>query len=436
MRTARKRSPSPSSAKDSGRSGLAARPTCSGKRSSSMARPHTIVGVIPAAAEWPGNVRLWTPFAGDPAQTFQSYGFEAIGRLKKGVSVADAEKDLLRTQQPIWDARDKQHVVSPFARPLHEQFSRNYRDQASTLGYAAAILLIVACANVASVMLARALARRREMGIRLAVGASRTRLARQLFLENLVVAAVGGSIGLGLGSSALKLLLRAAGDQVPPWARFGLDWRVIAFSALVTIATTLLFGWAPALHAHPRQPPRRDARRKRHRRRQALVDAERSRSSSPQSSHSPRCSRLRRPAAARLRSGRARRSRLPSRSRAHVHGRAARGDLPRRCARAWRSGIGSPRGSRRCQESTSVGLVSCPPLGCHWGTFFDIEGRAPLAPGQSNPVTLYRPTSPGYFKAMGIRLKYRAVLRGCRWSEATRDHRQRNVREDLLARRQ
>ena len=76
-----------------------------------------------------GNVRLWTPFAGDPAQTFQSYGFRAIGRLKKGVSVADAEKDLLRTQQPIWDARDKQHVVSPFARPLHEQFSRNYRDR-------------------------------------------------------------------------------------------------------------------------------------------------------------------------------------------------------------------------------------------------------------------------------------------------------------------
>src|SRR5262249_14924721 len=157
--------------------------------------------------------------------------------------------DLLRTQQPIWDARDKQHIVAPFAHPLREQFSRNFRDQASTLEYAAAILLIVACANVASVMLARSLARKREMGIRLAVGASRTRLARRLFLENLVVAIVGGGIGLGLGSAALKLLLRAAGDQVPPWAAFGLDWRVIAFSVFVTIATTFLFGWAPALHA-------------------------------------------------------------------------------------------------------------------------------------------------------------------------------------------
>src|SRR5262249_2911617 len=154
---------------------------------------------VPAAAEWPGNVRLWTPFAGDPAQPFQSYGYEAVGRLKKGVSVADAERDLLRTQQPIWDARDKERIVSPFARPLHEQFSRGFRGQAATLEYAAAILLIVACANVASVMLARALARKREMGIRLAVGASRTRLARQLFLENLVLAILGGGIGLALG---------------------------------------------------------------------------------------------------------------------------------------------------------------------------------------------------------------------------------------------
>ena len=128
------------------------------------------------------------------------------------------------------------------------------------------------------------------MGIRLAVGASRTRLARQLFLENLVVAAVGGSIGLGLGSSALKLLLRAAGDQVPPWARFGLDCAGHCLLGVVTIATTFLFGWAPALHAI-----RGNLRGAMHAastsaRRQALVDAERYQSLSLQSSHSPRCS--------------------------------------------------------------------------------------------------------------------------------------------------
>ena len=179
---------------------------------------HTIVGVMPAAIRFPGNVRLWVPMAGDPAQQYQSYCASAIGRLKAGVRVEDGEKDLLRAHQPIWDARDKDHTVSPFARPLREDLARDFRTQARTLLGAVAILLVVACANVASVMLARALARRREMGIRLAVGASRTRLARQLFVENVVLAALGGAAGLALGHWALRVLITTAGDQIPSWA--------------------------------------------------------------------------------------------------------------------------------------------------------------------------------------------------------------------------
>jgi putative ABC transport system permease protein len=131
--------------------------------------PHTIVGVMPRAAEFPGEVRLWVPMAGDPLQKGQSYGADGLGRLKPGVSADDATRDLLRAQEPIWNARDKDRIVSPFARPLREQFVRNFTAAAKTLLASVALLLVVTCANVASIMLARALARRREMAIRLAV---------------------------------------------------------------------------------------------------------------------------------------------------------------------------------------------------------------------------------------------------------------------------
>ena len=369
-------------------------------------RVHTIVGVAPREAEFPGNVRLWVPFAGDPNQTYQSYGSAGIGRLKPGITAADGEKDLLRTQQPIWDARDKEHIVSPYARPLHEQFVQDYRSTASTLLAAVALLLFVACANVASVMLARALARRREMGIRLAVGASRLRLARQLFVENLVLALLGGVAGLALGRWALGLLLASAGDQVPGWANFALDARIVAFSILLSSATAFLFGWAPALHAI------------RGNLRGAMSDASTATTGGP--------------------GGRRTLSALVAAEFAlaavllvcgglllRAYDRVKHVDPGFRTDHILTFALALPEASYGDDDdkrvlafwdrltarlsaipgATSVGLVSCPPLSCHWGTFYDIEGRAPLAPGQANPVTLYRPATPEYFATMGIRLK-------------------------------
>ncbi len=370
---------------------------------------HTVIGVVPWTAEFPGKVRLWVPFAGDPNQTWQSYGYAGIGRLKPGISVSDAEKDLLRTQQPIWDARDKDHIVSPYARPLHEEFVRDYRSTASTLLTAVALLLFVACANVASVMLARALARRREMGIRLAVGASRLRLARQLFVENIVLATLGGIAGLVLGRWALRLLLASAGDQVPAWASFGLDGRIVAFSIALSAATAFLFGWAPALHAI----------------RGNLRGAMSGRSAGTTGGPG----------------GRRTLSILVAAEFAlaalllvcgglllRAYDRVQHVDPGFRMDHVLTFALALPEASYGDEDdkdnkkimafwdrliqrlsatpgATSVGLVSCPPLTCHWGTFFDIEGRVPLAPGQANPVTLFRPASRGYFQTMGIRLK-------------------------------
>ena len=209
----------------------------------------TIVGVLPADASFPDAVRLWLPRAGDPAQPYESYSGDAIGRLKPGVTVAQADADLKRAHQPIWDASDKDHTVTPFVTALHDTFVRDYRGAAKTVGGAVAVLLLIACANVAAVMLARALARRREMGIRLALGSSRMRLLRQLLIENLMLSVLGGVIGLVAGRWALGALIGIIPDELPRWAAFQTDFRVIAFSVAVVVGAVILFGWAPALHA-------------------------------------------------------------------------------------------------------------------------------------------------------------------------------------------
>ena len=366
--------------------------------------PHTIVGVMPRAAEFPGEVRLWVPVAGDPLQKGQSYGAEGLGRLKPGVSAEDATRDLLRTQEPIWNARDKDRIVSPFARPLREQFVRDFTSAAKTLLAAVGLLLVVTCANVASIMLARALARRREMAIRLAVGASRLRLARQLLVENLVLAALGGLIGLAVGRWALHLLVTTAGDQIPRWANFTLDGRIVAFSVGVSIVTALLFGLAPALHTIRSSV------------RGAISETGTGNTLGPSGRRTLGwlvsaefalaaillvCGGLLMRAYDRVRDTDPGFDPHNVLTFAVSLPDASYPDEPKRLA-FWE------RLSARLQTLPGVesaGIVSCPPLSCHWGTFFVIEGRAPLAPGESNPVTLQRPASPEYFRTMGIRLK-------------------------------
>ena len=294
---------------------------------------------------------------------------------------------------------------------LREDLARGFRTQARTLLGAVALLLVVACANVASVMLARALARRREMGIRLAVGASRTRLARQLFVENLVLATLGGIAGLAAGRWALAVLVTRARDQIPSWADFAVDWRVAAFALVVTAATTVLFGWAPALHAI------------RGNLRGAMHEAGAGTTSGPGGRRTLSwlvAAEFAMAAVLLVCSG------LLFRAYQHVQqvdpGFRPAHVLTFMVALPEASYGGDDEGADAGKKSNAfwdrlnarfaalpgvgaVGVVSCPPLGCHWGTFFYPEGRAPLKPGESNPVVLHRPASPGYFKAMGIRLK-------------------------------
>ncbi len=367
-------------------------------------RPYTIVGVIPAAADFPDEARLWVPLAQDPTPPGGSYNFEGIGRLKPGVTAADANRDLLRAHQPVFDKYDKDRIVSPFVKPLREQLVHDFRSIAKTLLGAVGLLLLVACANVASIMLARSLARRREMGIRLALGASRTRLLRQLLLENLVLGAIGCGVGLLVGSWAVRLLVESVPDEVPHWTTFTTDWRVLLFAVATVLATVVVFGWAPALHAiggdlrsavHDVSKGATGSRRSR-RTLGLLVGAE-----FAMAALLLTCGGLLFRAFDRVRSV------DPGFRTDHLLTfvvplpEAKYDSLDKRLA-FWNS-LDEQLAALPGVES--AGLITCAPFGCHWGSFFRIEGEAPPAPGASRPVTLYLYASASYFKTAGIRLR-------------------------------
>jgi len=369
----------------------------------------TIVGVMPASTSFPDEVRLWVPFAGDPHQPYQSYDGDAIGRLKPGVTVPDADRDLKRAHQSIWDKSDKDHIVSPFVTPLREQFVHDYRTAASTITGAVAMLLLIACANVAAVMLARALARRREMGIRLALGSSRLRLMRQLLAENLVLAAIGGVIGLVAGQWAIGALVRMIPDELPRWAAFHVDARVIVFSLAVVVATVILFGWAPALHAVGG-----DVRSAVHASTSGSTGAPRGRRTLwflvggefALAAMLLVCGALLVKAFDRVRHV------DPGFRADHVltfsvpisEGTRSK---PEQWVVFWNQLLDR---TRRIPGVDAAGLVTCPPLGCHWGNFFTAEGARPTPDGK-DPVVLVRLATPGYFEAMGVRLKEGRFLR-------------------------
>ena len=364
----------------------------------------TIVGVLPPEASFPDDVKLFRPMAGDPARTWESYTGDGIGRMKPGVTVEQADADLKRAHQPIWDTKDKDRNVTPFVRPLREQFVRDYRSAATAVTASVAVLLLIACANVAAVMLARALARRREMGIRLALGSSRMRLLRQLLIENVMLAIAGGALGLVLGRWALGALVAFVPDQLPRWAAFNVDARVMVFSVAVVVVTVILFGWAPALHAvggdlrsavNATTNGTTGAPRGR-RTLSSLVAAE-----FALAAILLVCGTLLVKAFDRVR---------------HV-------DPGFRASNILLATIPLSEGTRPKHEQWSAfwreleqrasaipgvdaaGLVTCAPLsGCHLGNFYEAEGAQPRPDGK-NPVVLWRSASAGYFQAMGLRLK-------------------------------
>lgn len=211
-----------------------------------------VVGIAPQDVGFARDVDVWVPLAPDPATENRSnHMITVLGRLKPGLSVAQAEAELNQVAAQLErefpnSNRDWRVRLAP---ALDWLVNRNLRTSLIVLLAGVGLLLLAACANVANLQLARASARRAEIGVRLALGASRARLARQMATESLVLAALGGALGILLALAGMRGLVALLPADVPRAASVRMDVPVLLFALAATAVTGLLFGVLPAMAA-------------------------------------------------------------------------------------------------------------------------------------------------------------------------------------------
>ena len=213
-------------------------------------KTYTIVGVLPQALYLSNpEISVYVPFIYQPAEINRGQAFfRVIGRLKRGVSLAQARAELdtiaarLTQQYPDVNTNVGYNPIL-----LRDQIVGPIRTPLIVLLAAAASVLLIACANIANLLLARASARRGEFAIRAALGASRLQIVRQIIIESVLLSAIGGTLGLLLALGGVPLLINISADSIPRAAEIGINLRVLGFTAIVSLFTAIVAGLAPAL---------------------------------------------------------------------------------------------------------------------------------------------------------------------------------------------
>ena len=216
--------------------------------------PHTVVGVMPGSFNFPYNaIDMWLPRLADPGSTDRTRRSDlVVGRLAAGTSLGVAQTELTRVQGELarrWPDTDGNYEAIA-VKPLREalNFAWTIIQPAFLILLAAvALVLLIACVNVASITLARSESRQREMAVRAAVGAGRGRLTRQLLVESVILAGLGGLVGIALASVGTSLVGGLLPADLYRVGDVSLDGRVLLFSLVLTLVTPLVFGLAPSL---------------------------------------------------------------------------------------------------------------------------------------------------------------------------------------------
>jgi predicted permease len=217
--------------------------------------PYTIIGVVGRDFFTDPSADLWLPFQFEPNSTNQGHYFQAAAMLKPGITLQQANAqmklagDQFRRDWPTYGDPGASFAVVP----LRDSIIGDARKSLLVLLGAVGMVLLIACANVANLLLVRATGRKREFAIRSALGAGRARIVRQLLTESVLLAVAGGALGLGLGFAGVRALLAISPAGLPrigeDGAAVGIDWRVLGFTLVISLLTGILFGVFPALSA-------------------------------------------------------------------------------------------------------------------------------------------------------------------------------------------